>query len=86
MNDKKKELRDQIDAVDERITALLKERFNVVLALGALKKQNNLSVKDEGREQIVLEKVKNAFEDEKMQVAALNIYKQIIDQCVNLQK
>ena len=86
MNDKKKELRDQIDAVDERITALLKERFNVVLALGALKKQNNLSVKDEGREQIVLEKVKNAFEDEKMQVAALNIYKQIIAQCVNLQK
>ena len=43
-------LRKKIDAVDERIVLLLKERMDICKNIGALKVKNDLPVKDYQRE------------------------------------
>jgi chorismate mutase len=43
-------LRKKIDAVDEKIVFLLKERVDLCKSIGAIKIKNNLAVKDHRRE------------------------------------
>src|SRR5688500_16630863 len=51
-------LRRQIDALDERIVALLNERASVVVQIGKIKQQNNSPVYAPDRERTVLDKVR----------------------------
>jgi chorismate mutase/prephenate dehydratase len=51
-------LRVQIDALDERIVALLNERARVVVQIGKFKQQNNSPIYAPDREKTVLQKVR----------------------------
>ncbi|HYO09826.1 MAG TPA: prephenate dehydratase [Tepidisphaeraceae bacterium] len=51
-------LRQQIDALDERIVSLLNDRAQVVVEIGKLKQQNNSPIYAPDREKAVLEKVR----------------------------
>src|SRR5438105_13397005 len=51
-------LRKQIDALDEKIVALLNDRARVVVDIGKLKQQNNEPVYAPDREKAVLEKLR----------------------------
>ena len=86
MDDKKLNLRAEIDALDSQIAKLLTDRFAVVKAIGNVKKQSGLPVKDLAREREVLERVKSLAlsEDEKNAIAC--IYQTIMDECGKLQK
>ena len=52
------DLRERIDAMDERIVELLNERAKLVVQIGQLKQQNNLPIYAPDRERAVLEKIR----------------------------
>jgi chorismate mutase/prephenate dehydratase len=54
------EWRNQIDTVDRELVALLNRRAGYVLKLAPLKRQIGVAVKDPGREQQVLDKLRAA--------------------------
>lgn len=49
-------IRQKIDEIDDQILLLLKNRVDLMKEIGKIKKQNNLSVRDDQREK---EKIKN---------------------------
>src|SRR5215203_3705894 len=51
-------LRAQIDAIDEKLVALLNERARVVVEVGKFKQQNNSPIYAPDREKTVLQKVR----------------------------
>ncbi|OFI49066.1 chorismate mutase [Floricoccus tropicus] len=57
------ETRKQIDGVDKQIIELLEERMKLVQEVIAYKKENNLPVLDNSRENIVLEKTRERVEN-----------------------
>ena len=58
------EARARIDSINEDLVKLLSERFDVVKEIGEYKKQNNLPVYDEARENAVIEKVTSLVSEE----------------------
>ena len=86
MDENKTKLRNQIDSIDAQILALLKQRFEVALKIGELKKEQGAPVQDVKREEEVLKKVASAFSCDSQKECAINIYKSIIKECSNLQK
>ncbi|OFI47912.1 chorismate mutase [Floricoccus penangensis] len=57
------ETRKQIDDVDKQIIELLEERMKLVQEVITYKKENNLPVLDNSRENIVLEKTRERVEN-----------------------
>ena len=49
-------LRDEIDRIDEEITALFEKRMETVLNIARYKKENGIEILNAGREEQVLEK------------------------------
>lgn len=52
------ELREQIDRIDEKLIKLLEQRFSLTESVGYYKKNEKLPVMQEGREQIILNKIR----------------------------
>lgn len=51
-----KELRENIDSIDEKIINLFEERMEIVLEIAKYKKNNNLPIFNEAREKEVIDK------------------------------
>ena len=58
------ELRDQIDQIDEEMVALFKKRLEVATGIAMAKKEQNLAVLDQQREQKVMQRVIDMAGDE----------------------
>ena len=71
------ELREKIDGVDEKICALLKERFDLVKEVGETKKKLGVNVENKDREKEVVEAVRNRLPNE-LKDYAEEIYRVII--------
>ena len=52
-----KELRNNIDKVDDQIFDLILERFDYVEKIGNIKKEMNIPVNDKAREEIIIERL-----------------------------
>jgi len=50
MSEKLQDLRQRIDRIDDQILLLLKERIGLMEKIGLIKKQSNLSIRDDRRE------------------------------------
>ncbi|MFB6174980.1 MAG: chorismate mutase [Candidatus Nanohalobium sp.] len=57
--DQLEEYREQIDTVNREIAEKIAERMEIVEKVGEYKEENNMEIKDEGREEVV----KQQFED-----------------------
>ena len=79
------ELRTKIDDVDERICALLKERFDLVKEVGEAKKELGANVENRDREKEVIERVRNAMPDE-LKDYAEDVFRLLIEESKDLQK
>ena len=79
------ELRTKIDGVDERICALLKERFDLVKEVGEAKKELGANVENRDREREVIERVRNAMPDE-LKDYAEDVFRLLIEESKDLQK
>lgn len=75
----------EINSIDSEIVHLLEKRFNVVIEIGNYKKENNIPVYDEKREQNVISNCVSYLEDEQYSKYILDIYKQIMNSCKELQ-
>ncbi|NPA49878.1 MAG: prephenate dehydratase [Thermodesulfobacteria bacterium] len=74
---KLKELRQKIDEIDRTILSCLKERYQIVKEVGALKRELGVSVLDLGRERAVIERIlvenAGAFPEEALKAIFLEI-------------
>lgn len=78
--------RQQIDEIDHQLVELLVKRFDVVLNVGALKKQYDQPVLDASREAKVLEKIVNIANKAEYDNALKSVYQEIMDQAKLLEK
>ena len=86
MENIKKNIRAEIDALDNQIAKLLIDRFALAKEIGNVKKANGLSIKDLNRENEVLQRVASFAHNEDEKKAILSIYKNVINECCELQK
>lgn len=68
-----KEKRKELDIIDENIMELLSKRYKITDEIMKIKKENNISYLDSGREKIILERAKSYDND------IVNIYKIIME-------
>ena len=78
------ELRKEIDNIDNDIINLLIKRFNVVLEVKQYKIDNNISVLDKAREDIIKNKIINYQSNFNNNI--LSIYESILKESKDLQK
>ena len=79
-------LRDKIDEIDQQVAVLLKERLLAAREIGDVKAKAGIAVTDNGREQAVIENVRNAVGDEQLADAICKVYASLLEQSRNLQK
>lgn len=58
-----KQLREKIDQIDEKLVELFEERMETVLKVAAYKKENNIPILNQSREDEVIEKNKNRLKN-----------------------
>jgi len=77
--DRLKELREEIDEIDNKLTMLLHKRVETAKKIGEIKKERGLSIKDREREKKVIEKVvdKSRLDEDFIK----DIYRRVIDYC-----
>lgn len=71
-------IRGEIDKIDNELVKLIEKRTQLVCDVARYKKENNMEVFQQGREQFILDKVKNSVSDE-MKSSADVIFKTIMD-------
>lgn len=78
-------MREEIDALDREISGLLLRRFEIASALGKLKHDLGLPVKDSNREHDVLERVATSLADSPLRQHVLNLYERILQESCDAQ-
>ncbi|MDO4478259.1 MAG: chorismate mutase [Lachnospiraceae bacterium] len=72
------ELRPEIDAIDQEMQALFERRMAIAGEVAAYKKANGLPVLDEGREEALLEKLRDRASDPEMGEAIVRLYEALL--------
>ncbi len=78
-------MREQIDQLDAEIVKLLNRRLDIASKIGAHKKDCNLAILDNAREQTVLEKIKLSTSSDKYKYIS-EIYRTIFEVSKELQQ
>jgi len=79
--DKLTEIRTEIDKVDDKITALLKERFELVKKVKTEKVRSNIDVEDINRELDILAR----FNEQDYHKQLVKVYSKIFEVCKEMQ-
>ena len=82
---KLKELRGEIDVINQKILLLLNERAEVVLEIGELKRENSMEVYDPGREKEIENKLVEINNGPLPNESVIKIFREIISACRALQ-
>jgi chorismate mutase len=77
--------REQINKIDEKIMQLLINRFLIVKEIGQYKKQHNLPILDNTREQKIYSKIEDFYLLEDNRDYLKKIYTEIMSQSKNIQ-
>ena len=79
-------LRKKIDEIDEKVVLLLKDRIELCKRIGAVKRENGISVRDLQREdEVYLHVMASALEAELDPQKVENIFKEIISLSIFVQ-
>lgn len=79
MQQRLNELREQLDAINNQLVALLEQRFEITDEVGELKKANTAPVRDRAREEAILEKVGLALHDKDKYADVAEIFELIFE-------
>ena len=85
MNDLKN-LRKEIDLIDDELMKLLIKRFHLSIEVKKVKQINNIAVLDNKREQEIIDKVLNIDEASNIKDAVLEVYQCLLKTSKDLQK
>ena len=77
------EYRARIDAIDDQITDLLKQRFALSQKIGEYKKQNGIAVYDKTREEAILSRAADGSND--LAAPVMAVYQTILEQSKKMQ-
>jgi chorismate mutase/prephenate dehydratase len=83
--DELKIYRDAIDSIDKDLIRLIEKRLEICLKVGQYKKEKNIAILNEEREQQVLQKNLELIEDNKYEVYIKEILQSIMDESKKLQ-
>ncbi len=72
-------LRNRIDGIDEKMTALFEQRMDAVKEVAALKQQHDKPVMDAGREQAVIDKALGRLKNKGYEAETASFYRALID-------
>ncbi len=79
-------LRKRIDALDAGLVALLRQRAETALAIGAEKRRQQVSIQDPAREEEVLARVCRQPHDPMSEADLRSIFREIMGVCARLQQ
>jgi chorismate mutase len=79
-------LRERIDALDERLVALLNERAACALEIGEIKRTVGMAIYQPGREKAVLEHVRQVNAGPLDGDAVMRLFERIIDEARRLER
>ena len=71
--------REEINRIDETMAHLFEERMNVAEKVAAYKKEHNLPILDEAREQVVLEKNSAFISDPELKSYYIDFQKKVME-------
>ena len=74
------ELRDRLDAIDDRVVALLSERANVVAHVAEVKRQRHLPIHVPEREAFIIERLRTINTGPLSSDAIERIYRAVIEE------
>lgn len=77
--------RQKIDAIDRELVRLFEERMTVVKNIIAIKKQQNLPILDQGREEEVIAKVTSYLTDKSLEGDIAALYTELMRLSRNFQ-
>lgn len=80
------DIRDKINSIDKELVNLLEQRFDLVIQVGAYKKENNLPIFDEKREKIIIEKATEYLNNKDYNPYLQKLYEEIMNTCKDIQK
>lgn len=80
-----REQRERIDQLDQQIVALLEERFDISLEVGAIKAQHQLPVLDAEREQKIIHSLRDKVTNPIFEEAIIQVYQTLMDASKTLQ-
>lgn len=80
--DKIDQLREEIDSIDDTIMELLEKRYTISIQIGNLKKEHNISVLDQNREEIILKKASKHSHYPSIE----SVYRSIMEESKKLQR
>jgi prephenate dehydrogenase len=81
-----KGLRDHLDMLDFQICSFINERMNIIDRIGQIKREHQLPVTDQSREEEIFTHVKMAVEHPVLKESIVRIYKQMIEESRTAQK
>ena len=85
MNDLKN-LRKEIDLIDDELMKLLIKRFHLSIEVKKVKQINNIAVLDNKREQEIIDKILKIAEGSNIKDAVLEVYQSLLKTSKDLQK
>ncbi|WP_163192687.1 chorismate mutase [Clostridium thermarum] len=83
--DELKAYRDEIDAIDKEVVKLIEKRLEICLKVGQFKKERDLPILNEDREQHVLQNNLSLVENKYYEIYIRNILQTIMDESKKLQ-
>ena len=79
------QLREEIDRIDAEIIALFERRMDTARAIGRVKRENNMAVKNQSREEQVKENCRKNCKNKLYTAGAEAVMMCIINECRNIQ-
>ena len=79
-------LREKIDTIDREMIALFEKRMAVVCDIAKYKQKNNLPILNQGREDIVISKVKSIIKNNDYTDSAAAFIKEVMEISKDLQQ
>ena len=80
------ELRKDIDKIDEEIVALFERRMDTARAIGCIKRENHIAIKNESREEQVKANCRANCKNSLYTAGAEAVMMGIINECRNIQQ
>ncbi len=81
-----KELRDEVNLLDDKIISLLIERLEKSVSIGKLKKELSMESYTPVREKEILNRINSMVSDDKLRIHVKRIFERIIDESRAVQR
>ena len=80
------DIRERINQLDEQLLQIFNERASLALAIGEIKKQQNLPIYDPKREKLIFERMQANNQGPLDNAAIIRLFERVIDESRSLER